>query len=267
MVADLRPASSPGALLQPLHLVAVLLGPARVHAQQHLAPSPAPRCRRRRHGLRDSSRSGRPRPTAGIPARAWPRLGPQGRERRLRPRRPMLGIALGLAQLGQGQRVVQLALHARGRLRWRWRGACARASSSGPSRACPRAAGLRPVRSVRRDDAAHCPSQRCLLSRAREDRISPAKASISARMILPLPWARWLTAREHGQSAPCGQAHSTAGSTAAISRCRRCCRWRAPRAALAGPARPAPRPRPAPAGPAAAAARPAGAPAPPRRTA
>ena len=32
------PASSPGALLQPAHLVAAPLGPARVHARQHLGP-------------------------------------------------------------------------------------------------------------------------------------------------------------------------------------------------------------------------------------
>ena len=38
MVADLIPASSPGALFDQLDLVAVLLGPARVHARQHLGP-------------------------------------------------------------------------------------------------------------------------------------------------------------------------------------------------------------------------------------
>ena len=38
MVADLMPASSPCGLLEILDLVAVLLGPARVHAQQHAGP-------------------------------------------------------------------------------------------------------------------------------------------------------------------------------------------------------------------------------------
>ena len=37
-VADLMPAPSPGCLFQQLDLVAVLLGPARVHAQQHAGP-------------------------------------------------------------------------------------------------------------------------------------------------------------------------------------------------------------------------------------
>ena len=38
MVADLMPASSPCGLFEILDLVAVLLGPARVHAQQHAGP-------------------------------------------------------------------------------------------------------------------------------------------------------------------------------------------------------------------------------------
>jgi hypothetical protein len=37
MVADLMPASRPGSL-RDIDLEAVLLGPARVHAQQHLGP-------------------------------------------------------------------------------------------------------------------------------------------------------------------------------------------------------------------------------------
>ena len=37
-VPDLMPASSPAGLFEILDLVAVLLGPARVHAQQHLGP-------------------------------------------------------------------------------------------------------------------------------------------------------------------------------------------------------------------------------------
>ena len=56
-------------LLEQLDLVAVLLGPARVHAQQHARPSPGSRCRRRRHAPRDSSRWRRPRPTAAPRAR------------------------------------------------------------------------------------------------------------------------------------------------------------------------------------------------------
>ena len=38
MVADLMPASSPVGLFDPFDLVAVLLGPARIHAQQHVGP-------------------------------------------------------------------------------------------------------------------------------------------------------------------------------------------------------------------------------------
>ena len=37
-VADLMPASSPVRFFEQLDLVAVLLGPARVHAQQHAGP-------------------------------------------------------------------------------------------------------------------------------------------------------------------------------------------------------------------------------------
>ena len=59
-----------GALLEPFDLVAVLPRPSAYTCAAASRPSPAPRCRRRRHGLRDSSRWRRPRPTAGFRARA-----------------------------------------------------------------------------------------------------------------------------------------------------------------------------------------------------
>ena len=96
-VADLMPASSPSWIFEDLDLVAVLLGPARVHAHQHRGPVLAfgaagagmdfddrRRCRRPRR--RASSRSGGARPRRASALQRRLGLG-DDRRRRPRPRR------------------------------------------------------------------------------------------------------------------------------------------------------------------------------------
>ena len=169
------------AFLEPFDLVAVRLGPAHIHAQQHLGPI-------LRFGAAGAGMDFEIAVVAvGLARQQAFELAPSGLgaqlfERRPRPRRRSR-LALGLAQFDQLERVVDLALDAPIAGDRRGRAGCARAAASAPRRGRPRGAGFRPRRSARRGAGLRYPSQRCLLSSASDFLMSPAAASISARML------------------------------------------------------------------------------------
>ena len=175
-----------GALLEPLDLVAVRLGPAHIHAQQHLGP--VLRLGAAGAGvdfeiavvgvglarqqaldlaalrLLAQRRRAAPRPRRRSPGRPRPRRARSAR-RRPRPR----------ARCGDSCRSPS-------------RAGCARARPSAPRPGRPRAWGLRPWRSARRDGGWRRPSQRCLLSSANDFSMSSTTACVSARMdLFPCP--------------------------------------------------------------------------------
>ena len=177
------------ALLDVFDLIALALGPARVHAQQHVGPILALGAARagvdfqigvigvglaRQHGF-ELDRAAR--------ARA-------GRERRL-ALRPPSPCRCRLRPARSGRQRHSARLRAWYTATARCPDACARASASARPRACSTIWGLRLWRSVRRGGAWHCPSQRCLLSRSSDCLISAMVFSVSARMALESN-PRWL---------------------------------------------------------------------------
>ena len=90
-------------LLDELHLHAVAPRPSACTCAAAFRPSPAPRCRRPRHGPRDSSRCRRPRLTAGLRARA--RAASARSLARLASASVTSCLALGLGQFSQFERV------------------------------------------------------------------------------------------------------------------------------------------------------------------
>ena len=181
-VADLMPACSPSLSSSNCDLVAVLLGPAHVHAQQHLGP--VLRLGAAGAGIDlDVAVVG-----VGLARQQAFDLAPLGFVGQRAQRRHRLGdhrgVALGLGQLDQFQRVGDLALELAARPRSPRRAGCARASASARRRRRSRAPGLRRGRSVRRGGLRRHPSQRCLLSSATDCLICSLRASDSADMMV-----------------------------------------------------------------------------------
>ena len=185
------PASSPCVLLEQLDLVAVLLGPARVHAQQHLRPSPGSRCRRRRHGLRDRCRC------VGLAGQQRLDLAPRdfllaGPSSALLGLGDDAGVVLGLAELDQARHCRRARARPCRCRTARPRARCARASASAPSGGSFQRSGSSASCSARPGAPSTVPSQRCLLSSPTDCLISSTRRSISARMVVVSAVRTWL---------------------------------------------------------------------------
>ena len=172
------PACSPSLCFHQLHLVAVLLGPAHIHAHQHLGPV-----------LRLGAAG------AGVDLDvAVVGVGLAGQQaldlaplrllgQRAQRRHAFVGhrrVAVRLGHADQFQRVGDLALQLAHALHLRRRSGCARASSSARRRHRSTASGPRRGRSVPRGGPRRHPSQRCLLSSATDCLICSFRASDSA---------------------------------------------------------------------------------------
>ena len=145
-------------------------------------PSPAPRCRRRRRGLRDSSRCRRPRPRAGFRARAAPPR--RAAFRALASASATIAVvALGLAELDQLDAPRRPRARSADSRRSPGRAGCARASALCAAAGSSHSFGFSAC-GVQLGEAPGCghPSQRCLLSSASDFLMSSATAWISARM-------------------------------------------------------------------------------------
>ena len=179
----LQPDRLPFAFLDQLQLVAMLFGPACVHAKQHRGPVLAfgAACPgmdfdigviaiglAREHGLKPL--------LFGAPAERgylFLGIGHQG------------GIAFGLGHLDHAGGI-SWSSFSRARTAWTARHPASgvRASVSARSGSRSRDWGLRPWRSVHPGGGRICPSQRCLLSRAMACSMSATWRWISGRMVL-----------------------------------------------------------------------------------
>ena len=175
------PASSPCGLLDVVDLEAVLLGPAHIHAQQHVGPvlalGAAGAGMHLEVGIVGVGLAGKQR--LELAARD---LGLELAQRRLGFGDDLL-IVLGLAELDQRQLIVELLLDARRARRADRRARCAPASPGWRAAGRSTDWGLRPAGSARQAARAPCRRQRCLLSSPTDCLISATMVSISARMV------------------------------------------------------------------------------------
>ena len=153
-----------GVLFEQLDLVAVLLGPARVHAQQHRGPVLALGAAGAGVDLDDRCRCRRPRPTAASRAPAWPASARSALQRRLGIGDDRL-VALGSPSSISSILSVEIALEPLAPRRSARRGPGARASPSG--RAPGRSRGWDPRRAA-------------FSSARRRSRVVPVKDASSA---------------------------------------------------------------------------------------
>ena len=170
------------ALLDDIRPCSRCVSAQRVYMRSSIAAQSWLRCRPRPHGFRDRRRWRRPRPRAWIRASSLRRASasPASAAFRLGDHRL---VVLGFGHFDQADGIVELAFEravvatAPGRAALR-----SRISVCASCGIVPEVGGLRLWRSVHRGGGRHCPSQRCLLSRASACLISSMVLSVSLRM-------------------------------------------------------------------------------------